>query len=80
MASNTNNILFGNGAIAIAQQSHIHREFSFYTHPITHTHIISSAEPHLLNSDKKLFLLNFSQPVVVVYAACAGLVLGTVFT
>ena len=48
MASNTNNILFGNGAIAIAQQSHIHREFSFYTHPITHTRIVSSAEPHLM--------------------------------
>ena len=79
MASNTNNILFGNGAIAIAEQSHIQGEFSFYTHPITHTHIISAAEPHLMLI-KKLFLLNFSQPVVVVYAACIGLVLGTVFT
>ena len=40
MASNTNNILFGNGAIAIAEESHIQGEFSFYTHPITHTHIV----------------------------------------
>ena len=40
MASNTNNILFGNGAIAIAEQSHIQGEFSFYTHPITHTHTL----------------------------------------
>ena len=48
MASNTNNILFRNGAIAIAEESHIQGEFSFYTHPITHTHIISAAEPHLM--------------------------------
>ena len=47
MASNTNNILFGNGAIVIAEESHIQGEFSFYTHPITHTHTLF-AEPHLM--------------------------------
>ena len=52
MASNTNNILFGNGAIAIAEESHIQGEFSFYTHPITHTHIICWAS---LNADQNCF-------------------------